>query len=538
MSHKKTVNTLKTRSNQSKPVKKTKSITHKSQNRLSFKVLSKPLVALLAQVKRLVSNSKIHMDISGVQKFQSWVKRTFKQLQHTYAADTKKKADLFTELETNDVILLFKSNKKAAAAALSAVLAFLVGFGSFSFYAFSPESAKTELAAKQKNETEISLNKVSTPAMALASAVDKQSTLSKLSGLLDYGPLFESERMCYILSVNAKPIAYFKTRAEGQALLDAMLNETKNDSTKVMEVGFAEKVTLEAQMVSMYKFRGYSDVAETERLIRTGALEKKVYNVQSGDVLSTIAESNNMTLSQLYAANPGIESKKYLQIGEEINLVVPKPLINVQSVIRVTYSNAIPYETTKETSSKLYKGETSVKVKGSSGEMKIRAEITKVNGVEVKRVILSEEVVKKPVARVLAVGTKEAPPTIGSGKFAKPVSRGYTISSPFGRRWGSFHTGIDLAMPSGSAVFAADGGTVVFAGRQSSYGKLVVISHGGNTESYYAHNSSLLVKRGDKVFKGQKIALSGNTGRSTGPHLHFEVRVNGVPKNPTKFVRF
>lgn len=531
MSHKKTVNTLKTRSNPTKSLVSDKKITHKSQNQLSFKVLSQ---IVLSYYNKVAKNVKA-IDFS---KQKAFLAQRLEHFKNTYASINKNRPDFFQGAETNDVWLLIKSNQKAAAAALSAILAVMVGIGSISFYAFgpSPEGAIASGAPQKVGATEQSLaSKASNPA---EQAVPKQSMLSRMSGLLNYGPLFESERACYVLAVNNKPIAYFKTRAEGQALLETLLNETKNANTKVIKVGFAEKVTLDMQVVSMYDFNGYSDVAATERLIRTGALEKKIYKVQNGDVLSSIAESHKMTLKQLYAANPGVESKKYLQIGEELNLVVPKPLINVQSVIRVTYANAIPFETTKQTSSKLYKGETSVKVSGSTGEMQIRAEITKVNGVEVKRVILSEEVVKKPVTRVLAVGTKEAPPTIGSGKFAKPASRGYTISSPFGRRWGSFHTGIDLAMPTGSPVFAADGGTVIFAGRQSSYGKLIVINHGGNVESYYAHNSRLLVSKGDKVFKGQQIAYSGSTGRSTGPHLHFEIRENGVPKNPKKFVRF
>ena len=89
-----------------------------------------------------------------------------------------------------------------------------------------------------------------------------------------------------------------------------------------------------------------------------------------------------------------------------------------------------------------------------------------------------------------------------------------------------------------SNVYAADGGVVIYAGWKGTFGKLVIIDHGANMLSYYAHNDQLLVGAGEKVFKGQVITYSGNTGRSTGPHLHFEVRKNNRPVNPRNYVSY
>ena len=101
----------------------------------------------------------------------------------------------------------------------------------------------------------------------------------------------------------------------------------------------------------------------------------------------------------------------------------------------------------------------------------------------------------------------------------------------------SNHRAIDWATPTGTAIWASSGGTVSVAGWQSGYGYVVYINHPDGNQTRYGHLSKLLVSVGQKVKQGQKIALSGNTGRSTGPHLHFELRVNGTPVNPYKYIK-
>lgn len=101
----------------------------------------------------------------------------------------------------------------------------------------------------------------------------------------------------------------------------------------------------------------------------------------------------------------------------------------------------------------------------------------------------------------------------------------------------SFHEGIDFPADGGTTIEAAASGKVIFAGVHPAYGKMIEIDHGNGLVTRYAHSSSLLVKEGDLVVRGQKIARVGTTGRSTGPHLHFEVRLNGVPQNPARFLQ-
>ncbi|GMQ56180.1 M23 family metallopeptidase [Vallitalea sediminicola] len=108
--------------------------------------------------------------------------------------------------------------------------------------------------------------------------------------------------------------------------------------------------------------------------------------------------------------------------------------------------------------------------------------------------------------------------------------------NPFGRRTQEFHRGVDLKANYGTSVYATGKGTVIFAGYDSIYGRLVVVDHGYGITTKYAHNSRLLVSQGDKVKRGDKIAKSGSTGRSSGPHVHYGVLINGETQNPMDYI--
>ncbi len=122
----------------------------------------------------------------------------------------------------------------------------------------------------------------------------------------------------------------------------------------------------------------------------------------------------------------------------------------------------------------------------------------------------------------------------GDSQFIWPV-RG-VVTSLFGMRDGSPHEGIDISVPEGTPVVAAGDGKVIFAADHGAYGNVVIIQHADNYFTVYAHNSKLLVQEGQTVKAGEKIALSGSTGRSSGPHLHFEVRIGAKPQDPMRFL--
>jgi murein DD-endopeptidase MepM/ murein hydrolase activator NlpD len=130
----------------------------------------------------------------------------------------------------------------------------------------------------------------------------------------------------------------------------------------------------------------------------------------------------------------------------------------------------------------------------------------------------------------------------GSHSNATPSSAGLiwpvhgVLTSPFGMRWGRMHEGIDIGAPTGTPIWAAAGGTVVYAGWEGGYGNLTVIDHGNGLATAYGHQSKIVVSNGQTVARGQVIGYVGSTGHSTGPHLHFEVRVNGTPVDPLGYL--
>jgi len=147
-------------------------------------------------------------------------------------------------------------------------------------------------------------------------------------------------------------------------------------------------------------------------------------------------------------------------------------------------------------------------------------------------------------AAVVVAPTPVAPTPVAPGSVAPPASdpnkliwpAHAAIWSPFGRRARDFHTGIDIGAPYGTPIAAAQSGVVTFAGWESGYGMEVKIDHGGGISTLYAHQSKVLVAVGQHVTQGDIIGKVGNTGRVTAAHLHFEVRVNGVPQNPMRWL--
>jgi murein DD-endopeptidase MepM/ murein hydrolase activator NlpD len=200
---------------------------------------------------------------------------------------------------------------------------------------------------------------------------------------------------------------------------------------------------------------------------------------------------------------------------------------------------SVPFETVTVSSADLYKGETAVLEEGREGLRRVLTRNEFFEGAASPVETVSSELVTEPVAKKIAVGTAERPITASYGSYIWPANG--AVSSRYGFRGNdvgsSNHKGLDIAGKRGDAIYAADGGEVILADRSlAGYGLLVQIQHDNGDVTYYGHNDKLLVEVGEKVQRGQKIAEMGATGVASGVHCHFEIRKDGIPVNPEKYL--
>ncbi|MDR2088732.1 MAG: M23 family metallopeptidase [Clostridiales Family XIII bacterium] len=338
----------------------------------------------------------------------------------------------------------------------------------------------------------------------------------------------------YTVVADGKAIATFDSETTARGFLknvqERFLRTESGGSGNYTRVGFAERVRIDEIDTKLAYLKKPEDVFD---YVMTGAVEQRYHAVEKGQTLSGIAVLYGLGLSELMGMNPDVVPER-LQIGQQIRLERVVPLLTVQTTEVATYIEEIPFEITYENNASMFKGEQTVRMTGTKGERRVTAEITRENGVETAKSELESVILAEPSAQVVLVGTKDLPPLIGTGSFQYPT-RG-RLTSRFGTRWGRMHNGIDLAASSGTQIRAADGGKVTFAGWAGSLGYLVKIDHGSNRETWYGHCSKLFVSAGDRVYQGQHIANVGSTGNSTGAHLHFEVHINGVAKNPLNYL--
>ena len=211
-----------------------------------------------------------------------------------------------------------------------------------------------------------------------------------------------------------------------------------------------------------------------------------------------------------------------------IDTLKVKTVVKASGTYRTSYSTTVIKDTSKTSGYYL------TTRYGTAGVTKYTDSVTYINGAEQGRTRLSTSVVSDPVNEVVVVGTK--PLNLGNAKFAWPLGAGYsyTITSKLGDN--RDHKGFDIAATSGTPICASLGGTVTECGWDGAYGYKVKVDHGNGIATIYAHCSKLLVSSGQRVSAGQVIANVGNTGRSTGPHLHFEIRVNGNYVDPGPYL--
>ena len=301
-------------------------------------------------------------------------------------------------------------------------------------------------------------------------------------------------------------------------LADAIIDNTE-------EISFSSALTVNGKVLA------YGDRTELDKIVDTALCKYYVKGAQ-----------NTSTFTDDVEIIEGCCLKADIKSYEDIESMVDA--LEVKTVSTVTTETAIKYTTKTLYTDKKDRTYEKVQTKGEQGLETETYVVETVNGKQVAKTVLEKEVVKKPVEKVVLKGTAVPVATATSkanaksAGFIRPMNKGDVklVTAYWGD--GRGHKGIDLAGDTGSPIFAAKGGKVTFSGWDGNYGYAVVIDHGNGYQTRYAHNSALCVKKGATVSQGQQIAKLGNTGRSTGPHLHFEILKGGKQINPASYIGY
>ena len=271
-----------------------------------------------------------------------------------------------------------------------------------------------------------------------------------------------------------------------------------------------------------------------EKLCTSEDIEK-IHTIVADETLDSIAEQYRVSKEDLLMENEGIDPEN-LTAGDTLLIRKTGPPVTVRITEKRTYEQKIEFETEERRTDEMYEGDVEVKQEGKNGRERITERTVSINGDVTEKDELEKEVMRKAVKKIMIVGTAERPPSVGDGVYIWPMAGGYTLTSGFGRRWGRLHAGIDLATGVGNDVLAADGGIVTRSGYFGGYGLCVDVDHQNGQSTRYAHLSQSLVSPGDEVYEGQHIAESGNSGFSTGAHLHFEIHIGGSAVDPMPYM--
>ena len=298
-------------------------------------------------------------------------------------------------------------------------------------------------------------------------------------------------------------------------------------------LSYADNVEIVESYLPADQIQSLSDAKD---LLTKEQDQQQIYEVQQGDTLSEIAINCDIPLDKIIELNDSLEDENsMIRVGEELVVTSPEPALSIDRQEEVYYEEDYEADIQYVYNDDWYTTDTQILQQPSAGHRKVAALKSYHNKKETETEILKEEVTVAAVPKIIEKGTK-IPPT-----YIKPISGG-RLSSQFGRRKAptkgasTYHKGVDWATPVGTKVVASSAGTVARAGWGSGYGYVVYINHADGRQTRYGHLSKVLVHVGDQVSQGQKIALSGNTGRSTGAHLHFEILIGGAQVNPLQYL--
>ncbi len=340
------------------------------------------------------------------------------------------------------------------------------------------------------------------------------------------------------VSLNGKAWFFIEDKLKLEELLEEYKNQCVAEiakDAKIKSVDFKQKLAI----VEVNDFRGeFCIPQEASKTIRSNAEMAQVIQVKDGDNIWSIAKDNQLSVEEIGSLNPQLDEEMRIYPGDELTITAERPILDVMVVYECTVVEDVPFTTEYISDSGLYESQREVISSGIVGKEERIYEILLENGIEIQRKTLDTKTITAPVASKVRIGTKKAVSRSGSS-FGIVSGR---LTSSFGTRTHpvtgkkTFHKGIDIGASHGSSVYSYASGTVSFADWKSGYGNFVAINHGNGLVSRYGHLSAISVKVGQKVNVRQKIGAVGSTGVSTGPHLHFEVLLNGDFKNPQNYL--
>ena len=360
------------------------------------------------------------------------------------------------------------------------------------------------------------------PRRELISDDEFEETLSDTLGVVDYA---------YVLYVDGEKVV--ATTRSGA--LEDLLEQLKlgYETADTVNAYFVEDVDIRQEYVESSYVMNLGYIAEILNETKEGEV---TYTVTSGDSYYSIAEKYDLSVEALMKLNSGYDPK-ILRVGDVLTISNAVPYLTVVNVERQRYVQDVPYQVEYTDDASMYQGEYKVTSPGVYGKADMTANVTYINGEETEREVVASVTLSQPVTEQQLRGTKERPTWYPTGSFSWPCTG--ILTSRFGYRsllGSTYHNGIDIGNSYGTSIYAADGGTVTYSGWMSGYGYLIIIDHGNGYQTYYGHNSSLTVSVGAKVHKGQLIARMGSTGRSTGNHCHFGIKLNGTFVNPLNYL--
>ena len=360
------------------------------------------------------------------------------------------------------------------------------------------------------------------PRRELISDDEFEETLSDTLGVVDYA---------YVLYVDGEKVV--ATTRSGA--LEDLLEQLKlgYETADTVNAYFAEEVNIRQEYVESSYVMNLGYIAEILNETKEGEV---TYTVTSGDSYYSIAEKYDLSVEALMKLNSGYDPK-ILRVGDVLTISNAVPYLTVVNVERQRYVQDVPYQVEYTDDASMYQGEYKVTSPGVYGKADMTANVTYINGEETEREVVASVTLSQPVTEQQLRGTKERPTWYPTGSFSWPCTG--ILTSRFGYRsllGSTYHSGIDIGNSYGTSIYASDGGTVTYSGWMSGYGYLIIIDHGNGYQTYYGHNISLVASLGQKVHKGQLIARMGSTGRSTGNHCHFGIKLNGTFVNPLNYL--